>query len=88
VGESLAFNYRSGWLRDQSFAEAGQWSWNHDQESGATQVGSASGQAQLMVTTLNGEFHHSTAYIPAAGGTQTNSRAIDGGILFRAGGNC
>jgi DNA replication and repair protein RecF len=39
LGMDLSLNYRSGWSKDMSFAEALQQSWNHDQESGATQVG-------------------------------------------------
>jgi DNA replication and repair protein RecF len=39
LGMELALSYRSGWLRDLSFAEALEQSWGHDQESGATQVG-------------------------------------------------
>ena len=39
LGMELALSYRPGWARDHSFSEALQLSWNHDQESGATQVG-------------------------------------------------
>jgi DNA replication and repair protein RecF len=39
LGMDLTLSYRPGWSRDQSFSEAVQQSWNHDQESGATQVG-------------------------------------------------
>jgi DNA replication and repair protein RecF len=39
LGMDLTLSYRPGWPRDQSFSEAVQQSWNHDQESGATQVG-------------------------------------------------
>jgi len=39
LGMELALSYRSGWAKDQSFAEALQQSRSHDQESGATQVG-------------------------------------------------
>jgi len=39
LGMELALSYRAGWSKDQSMAEALQHSWNHDQESGATQVG-------------------------------------------------
>jgi DNA replication and repair protein RecF len=35
----LALNYRPGWARDQSFAEALQLSSAHDRQMGATQVG-------------------------------------------------
>ena len=39
LGMELALSYRSGWARDQSFAESLQQSRIHDQSSGATQVG-------------------------------------------------
>jgi DNA replication and repair protein RecF len=39
LGMELSLNYRIGWSKDQSMAEALQQSWNHDQESGATQIG-------------------------------------------------
>jgi DNA replication and repair protein RecF len=39
LGMELELNYRPGWGRDQSFAEALQHSTSHDQASGATQVG-------------------------------------------------
>jgi DNA replication and repair protein RecF len=39
LGMELTLSYRPGWPRDQSFAEAVQQSWSHDQESGVTQVG-------------------------------------------------
>ncbi len=39
LGMELALSYRPGWARDHSFSEALQLSWNHDQESGVTQVG-------------------------------------------------
>jgi len=35
----LSLSYRTGWTRDLGLADALQQSWNHDQESGATQVG-------------------------------------------------
>jgi DNA replication and repair protein RecF len=35
----LSLSYRTGWSKELSLAEALQQSWNHDQESGATQVG-------------------------------------------------
>jgi DNA replication and repair protein RecF len=39
LGLELALSYRAGWARDLSFAEALQQSREHDQMSGATQVG-------------------------------------------------
>jgi DNA replication and repair protein RecF len=39
LGMELSLTYRGGWLKDRSLAEALQQSWNHDQETGATQVG-------------------------------------------------
>jgi DNA replication and repair protein RecF len=39
LGMELSLSYRPGWSRELSLAEALQQSWNHDQESGATQVG-------------------------------------------------
>jgi DNA replication and repair protein RecF len=39
LGMELELNYRSGWARDQDFAESLRLSRNHDQASGATQVG-------------------------------------------------
>jgi DNA replication and repair protein RecF len=39
LGMELSLSYRPGWSRDQSFAEALQQSWSHDQDSGVTQVG-------------------------------------------------
>jgi DNA replication and repair protein RecF len=39
LGMELSLGYRSGWSKELSMAEALQHSWNHDQESGATQVG-------------------------------------------------
>jgi DNA replication and repair protein RecF len=39
LGMELELSYRSGWGRDQSFAESLQQSRSHDQASGATQVG-------------------------------------------------
>jgi DNA replication and repair protein RecF len=39
LGMELELTYRPGWARDQSFAEALQHSTNHDQATGATQVG-------------------------------------------------
>jgi DNA replication and repair protein RecF len=39
LGMELELSYRTGWPRDQSFAEALQQSRSHDQASGATQVG-------------------------------------------------
>ena len=39
LGLELGLSYGAGWTRDQSFPEALQGSWIHDQESGATQVG-------------------------------------------------
>jgi DNA replication and repair protein RecF len=39
LGMELSLGYRPGWARDLGLAEALQQSWNHDQESGATQVG-------------------------------------------------
>jgi DNA replication and repair protein RecF len=51
LGMELTLGYRSGWPRDQSLSEAVQQSWNHDQESGATQVGPH--RAELSIR-LNG----------------------------------
>jgi DNA replication and repair protein RecF len=39
LGMELALSYRPGWARDQSFSEAMELNWTHDQESGVTQVG-------------------------------------------------
>jgi DNA replication and repair protein RecF len=39
LGMELSLNYRSGWAKDQSMAEALLQSWNHDQEAAATQIG-------------------------------------------------
>ena len=39
LGKELSLAYRPGWLRELSFSESLQQSWNHDQESGSTQVG-------------------------------------------------
>jgi DNA replication and repair protein RecF len=39
LGMELSLSYRHGWLKGQSMAEALQQSWNHDLETGATQVG-------------------------------------------------
>jgi DNA replication and repair protein RecF len=39
LGMELSLSYRTGWSKELSLAEALQQSWNHDQESGATQVG-------------------------------------------------
>jgi DNA replication and repair protein RecF len=39
LGMELSLSYRSGWSKEVTLAEALQQSWNHDQESGATQVG-------------------------------------------------
>jgi DNA replication and repair protein RecF len=39
LGKELGLSYRSGWMKDLSFAEALQQSWSHDQETGVTQVG-------------------------------------------------
>jgi DNA replication and repair protein RecF len=39
LGMELSLGYRPGWGRDLGLAEALQQSWNHDQESGSTQVG-------------------------------------------------
>src|ERR1700691_5115286 len=39
LGMELLLSYRNGWLKGQSMAEALQQSWNHDLETGATQVG-------------------------------------------------
>jgi DNA replication and repair protein RecF len=39
LGMELGISYRSGWARGTTLAEALAHSWNHDQESGATQVG-------------------------------------------------
>ena len=39
LGMELSLSYRNGWLKGLSMAEALQQSWNHDVESGATQVG-------------------------------------------------
>jgi DNA replication and repair protein RecF len=39
LGMELSLSYRNGWLKGQSMAEALQQSWNHDLETGATQVG-------------------------------------------------
>jgi DNA replication and repair protein RecF len=39
LGMELSLSYRNGWLKGQSLAEALQQSWNHDLETGATQVG-------------------------------------------------
>jgi DNA replication and repair protein RecF len=39
LGMELSLSYRSGWPKDQAMVEALQQSWNHDQETGATQIG-------------------------------------------------
>jgi DNA replication and repair protein RecF len=39
LGMELSLSYRSGWAKDQSMAEALEQSWNHDQETAATQIG-------------------------------------------------
>jgi DNA replication and repair protein RecF len=39
LGMELKLNYRNGWPKDQSMAEALQHSLNHEQEAGATQIG-------------------------------------------------
>jgi DNA replication and repair protein RecF len=39
LGMDLSLSYRNGWLKGQSMAEALQQSWNHDLETGATQIG-------------------------------------------------
>jgi DNA replication and repair protein RecF len=39
LGMELSLSYRPGWARDLSLPEALRQSWNHDQESGATQAG-------------------------------------------------
>jgi DNA replication and repair protein RecF len=39
LGMELALSYRTGWAKDRSMAEALGQSWNHDQETGATQIG-------------------------------------------------
>jgi DNA replication and repair protein RecF len=39
LGMELGLNYRTGWSKELTLAEALQQSWSHDQESGATQVG-------------------------------------------------
>jgi DNA replication and repair protein RecF len=39
LGMELGLSYRNGWAKDHDMAEALTQSWNHDQESGATQVG-------------------------------------------------
>jgi DNA replication and repair protein RecF len=39
LGMELALSYRHGWPKDHTLAEALGQSWNHDQETGATQVG-------------------------------------------------
>jgi DNA replication and repair protein RecF len=39
LGMELSLSYRTGWARDLSLSEALRQSWNHDQESGATQAG-------------------------------------------------
>jgi DNA replication and repair protein RecF len=39
LGMELSLSYRQGWPRELEFAEALRQSWNHDWESGATQVG-------------------------------------------------
>jgi DNA replication and repair protein RecF len=51
LGMDLELSYRSGWARDQSFAESLQQSRNHDQASGVTQVGPH--RAELSIR-LNG----------------------------------
>jgi DNA replication and repair protein RecF len=39
LGMELSLSYRPGWARELGLTDALQQSWNHDQESGATQVG-------------------------------------------------
>jgi DNA replication and repair protein RecF len=39
LGMELSLSYRNGWLKGQGLAEALEQSWNHDLETGATQVG-------------------------------------------------
>jgi DNA replication and repair protein RecF len=39
LGMDLSISYRPGWARGSTLAEALEQSWNHDQDSGATQVG-------------------------------------------------
>ena len=39
LGMQLSLSYRNGWLKGQSLTEALEQSWNHDFETGATQVG-------------------------------------------------
>jgi DNA replication and repair protein RecF len=39
LGMDLSLVYRNGWTKDSDMAEALAQSWNHDQETGATQIG-------------------------------------------------
>jgi DNA replication and repair protein RecF len=49
LGMDLGLSYRRGWSRDQTLAEALQQSWNHDQESGATQVGPHRAELSILL---------------------------------------
>ena len=51
LGMDLSISYRAGWPRGSTLAEALEQSWNHDQDSGATQVGPH--RAELAIR-LNG----------------------------------
>jgi DNA replication and repair protein RecF len=49
LGLDLSLSYRGGWVKDQGMAEALQQSWNHDQDSGATQIGPHRGELSIRL---------------------------------------
>jgi DNA replication and repair protein RecF len=53
LGMALSIAYRPGWAKDLSLAEALQLSWNHDQESGVTQVGPHRAELNIRLNELS-----------------------------------
>jgi DNA replication and repair protein RecF len=49
LGMNLTLGYRRGWSREQTLSDALQQSWNHDQESGATQVGPHRAELSILL---------------------------------------
>jgi DNA replication and repair protein RecF len=52
LGMELSMALRAGWARDMSLAEALQQSWNHDQDTGATQVGPHRAELSIRLNDL------------------------------------
>ncbi len=53
LGMALSIAYRPGWAKDLSLGEALQQSWNHDQESGITQVGPHRAELSIRLNELS-----------------------------------